>query len=87
MEEQHCLSAITEDVALEYLIPTTSGAGALTSSLVDYLILTHNTFIDKCYMVKERDQRLNILGVNGEWEGEEISVERSGGSRRVLKCS
>ena len=48
LEDQHCLPAITDDTALEYLVPTTSGAGALTTSLVDYLILAHNDFIETC---------------------------------------
>jgi hypothetical protein len=48
LEEQHCLAAITEDVSLEYLIPTTSGAGVLTTSLVDYLIVAHNNLIQRC---------------------------------------
>ena len=57
MEDEHCLAAITDDVPLEYLIPTTSGAGALTTALVDYLILTHNDFIEKCSgKVKERNE-------------------------------
>lgn len=49
LEDQHCLPAITKDTSLEYLIPTTSGAGALTTALVDYLILTHNDFIEKSH--------------------------------------
>lgn len=48
LEDQHILPMITGDTPLEYLIPTTSGAGALTTALVDYLILTHNDFIEKC---------------------------------------
>lgn len=56
LEERHCLNAITEDVSLEYLIPTTSGAGALTTALVDYLIQTHNDFIHFC-CGKEKTQR------------------------------
>ena len=48
LEDQHCLPAITDDTALEYLVPTTSGAGALTTSLVDYLIQAHNGFIEMC---------------------------------------
>ncbi len=57
LEDQHCLPAITEDTTLEYLIPTTSGAGACTTSLVDYLMLTHNDFIEKCQaIVAERNK-------------------------------
>ncbi len=63
LEDQHCLSAITNDVPLEYLIPTTTGAGALTVSLVDYLILTHNDFIEKCSskVMAEKSQRYKVL--------------------------
>ena len=48
MEEHLYLPAITMDTPLEYLIPTTSSAGVCTTSLVDYLTLTHNNFIEKC---------------------------------------
>ena len=48
LEELYCLPAITEDEPLEYLIPTTSEAGVLTTSLVDYLVLSHNDFIENC---------------------------------------
>ena len=58
LEDHHCLPAITEDVPIEYLVPTTTGAGALTVSLVDYLVLTHNDFIEKCSShVMEKYQR------------------------------
>jgi len=58
LEEQHCLTDITSDVPLEYLIPTTTGAGALTVSLVDYLVLTHNDFMEKCSSkVTDKSQR------------------------------
>ena len=48
VDEKHLLPAITEDTELEYLIPTTIGAGACTTALVDFLVLTHNSFIEKC---------------------------------------
>ena len=48
IEEKHILPAITDDTPLEYIIPTTIGAGACTTALVDFLILTHNNFIEKC---------------------------------------
>ncbi len=58
LEDQYCLSAITDNDFLECLIPTTTGAGALTVSLVDYLILTHNDFMEKCSSkVMEKNQR------------------------------
>ena len=48
VDERLYVSAITMDTPLEYLIPTTSGVGVCTTSLVDYLTLTHNDFIEKC---------------------------------------
>ena len=48
IEEKHLLPAITDDTPLEYLIPTTTGAGACTTALVDFLVLTHCDFIEKC---------------------------------------
>lgn len=57
LDDQHCLATITKDVPLEYMIPTTTGAGALTVSLVDYLTLTHNDFVEYCSSkVKEKGQ-------------------------------
>jgi len=49
LEEKYCVADITKDMSIEYLIPTTIGAGALTTSLVDYLFLVHNNFIEMCH--------------------------------------
>ena len=38
----------TLDTPLVYLLPTTIGEGKCTTALVDYLVLTHNDFIEKC---------------------------------------
>ena len=38
----------TNNTAIEYLIPTTMGKGRCTTSLVDFLVLTHNNFIETC---------------------------------------
>jgi len=58
LEDDHCLPAITKDVHLEYLIPTTTGAGALTTALVDFLVVTHNDFIYMCsHRVAEKTKR------------------------------
>ena len=48
MEEKYLLPAITDDTELEYLIPTTVDEGRCTTSLVDFLVLTHNNFIETC---------------------------------------
>jgi len=56
LEDQHYLPAITKHVSLEYIIPTTTGRGALTTSLVDFLILTHNDFVEKCFKQEKEKQ-------------------------------
>ena len=40
---------ITDDTKLAYLIPTTTGEGICSSSMVDYLVYQHNEFIQYCY--------------------------------------
>ena len=51
LEVEHCLPAITRDTSIEYLIPTSTGAGALMTCLVDYLIRTHNNFLKFCHEI------------------------------------
>lgn len=58
VEEMYCSTLINDDIPMEYLIPTTSDAGACTTALVDFLALKHNTFIERCRaLVAEKDQR------------------------------
>lgn len=58
LPNHYYISAITDDVTMEYLIPTKSGAGVCTTSLVDYLIYTHNNFIERCHSVlAEKNQK------------------------------
>ena len=46
VEEECLMPEITNNTAIEYLIPTTMGKGRCTTSLVDFLVLTHNNFIE-----------------------------------------
>ena len=48
VDEKYLLPSLTLGTPLEYLIPTTTGAGACTTALTDFLVLTHNNFIEKC---------------------------------------
>ena len=58
VEDKHLLPSFTLDTSLEYLIPTTVGAGACTTALTDFLVLTHNNFMEKCRgIVLEQKQR------------------------------
>jgi len=41
--------SISGSTSLKYLIPTTTGAGVCTTSLVDFLVVTHNDFVEKCH--------------------------------------
>ena len=50
-----CISLTTP---LEYLIPTTTGAGVCTTALVDFLTLIHNDFIQKCHNIVAKDDKL-----------------------------
>jgi len=40
---------ITDDTKLIYLLPTTTGEGICSTSLVDFLVAQHNEFIKYCY--------------------------------------
>ena len=41
---------ITDDTKLAYLMPTTTGEGICSSSMVDFLVYQHNDFFQFCYM-------------------------------------
>jgi hypothetical protein len=55
VEEKYLIPAITLNTTLEYLIPTTTEAGACTTALVDFLVLSHNDFIEKCRATVSKD--------------------------------
>ena len=57
VDEVHLLPAITESTSLEYLIPTTTGAGACTTALVDFLVVVHNNFIEGCRGIVAEQKR------------------------------
>ncbi len=48
MADEYLLEKIDDETRLVYLIPTTMREGCCTTALVDYLILTHNDFIERC---------------------------------------
>ena len=60
--EKYFKAVIDDNTPMEYLIPTTSEAGVCTTALVDFLTVTHNTFIERCRnLVTENDQRYTYL--------------------------
>ena len=48
VEDQYLQEDFTLKTPLVYLIPTTMKEGRCTTVLVDFLVLTHNNFIEKC---------------------------------------
>ena len=38
-----------QNISLAYLIPTKTGKGLCSTALVDFLVTTHNEFIDFCH--------------------------------------
>ena len=57
VEEKFCVTVISDNTTMEYLVPTTSEAGVCTTALVDFLTLTHNNFIERCRaLVGENEQ-------------------------------
>lgn len=57
VDEKYLIPTITLDTTLEYLIPTTTEAGACTTALVDFLVLAHNEFIEKCWSTISKDEK------------------------------
>ena len=54
----YLLYDFSDDTTLDFLLPTSEGTGACTSALVDFLVLQHNNFIERCRAVmKEREMR------------------------------
>lgn len=48
VDEKYLIPVLQKDTTLDYFIPTTTGPGACTVALVDYLVLVHNNFIECC---------------------------------------
>ena len=48
VDHKYLVPSISLGTKLDYLIPTTTGAGVCTTSLVDFLVCTHNDFMEKC---------------------------------------
>lgn len=48
MKDEYLVQAFVDTTPLEYLIPTTVGAGTCTAALVDFLTQSHNNFIERC---------------------------------------
>ena len=62
VKEEYLIPAITTETPLEYIIPTTTEAGACTTALVDFLTLTHNDFIERCRsLVSSQEQRYSYI--------------------------
>eukprot|EP00731_Ephydatia_muelleri_P024235 Em0016g506a len=57
VDHKYLIPSISLDTKLDYLIPTTTGAGVCTSSLVDFLVCTHNTFMAKC---RDQDKKWTL---------------------------
>ncbi len=47
---------LTFKTPLEYLIPTTTGKGICTTSLVHYLVQVHNEFVRRCQSIMASEQ-------------------------------
>ena len=47
---------LTKETPLDYLIPSTTGNGICTTSLVDYLVQIHNEFIRRCQAIIADEQ-------------------------------
>lgn len=57
IDEVYLIPFIQMDTTLDYFIPTTTGPGACTFALVDYLVLAHNDFIDCCRNLVAENRR------------------------------
>ena len=43
------MANIPQNISLAYLIPTKTGKGICSTALVDFLVTTHNEFINFCH--------------------------------------
>ncbi len=60
VDDQYLIPAITDNTSIEFLIPTPTGAGACSMALADLLMLTHNSFIERCMgIVTQKEKRYN----------------------------
>lgn len=51
-----------EDLSLAYIIPTTADEGACTTALVDFLVIAHNSFIDRCRgIISDKNDRYELI--------------------------
>ena len=57
VKEEFLIPVFGSDTLLEYIIPTTVGAGACTTALVDFLTLTHNDFIERCHALASSEEQ------------------------------
>ena len=58
VKEEYLIPDINTETPLEYIIPTTTEAGACTTALVDFLTLAHNDFIERCRsLISNQEQR------------------------------
>ena len=48
VDTKYLIPEISKNTKLEYILPTTTGPGVCTTSLVDFLVCAHNEFIEKC---------------------------------------
>ena len=58
MDKEYLGMTISEDLKLEWLVPTLTGPGVVTAAMLDLLVGAHNDFIEKCRAeLKKRQQR------------------------------
>lgn len=70
VEEKYLLSEFNDDTKMIYLIPTISGEGRCTKSLVDYLVYTHNNFIEHCRGIVSEGQE----SASAVWRKHQVAI-------------
>ena len=57
MDKKYLSMTISEELKLEWLIPTLSGPGVVTVAMLDLLVRAHNGFIEKSRAELKKNQK------------------------------
>ena len=77
--------SICGSTLLKYLVPTTTGAGVCTTSLVDFLVGIHNEFVERCHnaMPARSDER-SVVNLGSSISSKDIYI---GAVKISISCS
>ena len=57
VDKEYLSVTISEDIKLEWLIPTLTGPGVVTVAMLDLLVGAHNDFVEKSHAELKKKQK------------------------------